>query len=154
MLVLFAIIGTGALWLTFIWLAAAIVASQFSAQKGYGEKAGLVTGTLLTFIGAFAWALWPARDVSRWNVHKGLTGKEKGTLAAVVGVVAAVGAYLVVTLDASTAGRIGLIVVVIMFIVIAAALVKSVSIAQATGGKTMSELRAEREGAGTGAVEA
>jgi hypothetical protein len=44
MLVLFSIIGAGALWLTFTWLAAAIVASQFSAQKGYGEKPGLVTG--------------------------------------------------------------------------------------------------------------
>lgn len=145
--VLFSIIGAGALWLTFIWLAAAIVASQFSAQKGYGEKTGLVTGTMLSFVGAFAWALWPARDVSRWNVHKGLSGKEKGALAAVVAVIAAVGIYLVATLDASTGGRIGLIVVVIMFVVIAAALVKSVSIAQATGGKTMSELRAERDSA-------
>jgi hypothetical protein len=152
MLVLFSVIGAGALWLTFTWLAAAIVASQFSAQKGYGEKPGLVTGAMLTFMGAFAWAVWPAREVSRWNVHKGLTGKEKGALVAVVGIVAVVGAYLVATLDASTAGRIALIVVVIMFIVIAAAIVKSVSIAQATGGKTMSELRAERDRAG--AIEA
>jgi hypothetical protein len=147
MLVLFSIIGTGALWLTFIWLGSAIVASQFSAQKGYGEKPGLVTGAMLTFFGAFAWAVWPAREVSRWNVHKGLSGREKGVFGAVVVLIAALGGYLAATRDASTVGRIGLILVVIMFLAIAAALVKSVSIAQATGGKTMSELRAERDSA-------
>ena len=147
MLVLFSIIGPEALWLTFIWLASAIVASQFSAQKGYGEKPGLVTGIMVSFIGAFAWAVWPAREVSRWNIHPGLKGPQLGVLGAIVGGIAIVGGYLVATIDASTGGRVGLIAVVIMFIAIGAALVKSVSVAQATGGKTMSELRAERDSA-------
>jgi hypothetical protein len=146
MRMLFAIIGAGALWLTFVWLASAIVASQFAHVKGYGEKTGLVTGTILSVVGAFIWAVWPPREVSRWKVHQGLGSTEKAVLAVVEVVLLAVGAYLVATIDASTAGRIGLVALVVMVLVIAAALVKTVSIAQTTGGKTMAELRAEREG--------
>jgi hypothetical protein len=142
-----AVIGPGALWLTFVWLASAIVASQFSAQKGYGEKTGLVTGTVLTILGAFVWAVWPAREVSRWNIHEGLSEGERIVMIGVVAVLALAGIYFVVTSDASAAGRIGLVAVVIMTCVIAAALVKVVSIMQSTGGKTMAELRAEREAA-------
>lgn len=140
-----AVIGAAALWLTFVWLAAAIVASAFSAQKGYGEKVGLVTGTFLSLVGAFVWAVWPARDVSRWNVHQGLTSANKALLAVVEVVLVAIGVYVVTTVDASSAGRIGLIAVVIMGLVIAAGLVKLLSISQETGGKTMAELRAERD---------
>jgi hypothetical protein len=148
MRVLFSVIGTAALWLTFVWLASAIVASQFSEQKGYGEKTGLVTGIITSILGAFVWAVWPPREVSRWNIHEGLGSTERGVLAGIELVIAAVGAYVVATIDASTAGRIGLVAVVIMVLVIAAALVKTVSIVQTTGGKTMAELRAERETAG------
>jgi uncharacterized Tic20 family protein len=142
-----AVIGAGALWLTFVWLASAIVASQFSYHKGYGEKVGLVTGTIGSVVGAFAWALWPAREVSRWNIHQGLNGTERGVLIGLEVVLAVVGIFLVATIDASFAGRLGLIAVVVMAMAIAAALVKVVSIMQATGGKTMAELRAEREAA-------
>jgi len=142
-----AVIGAGALWLTFVWLASAIIASQFSLHKGWGEKPGLVTGTMLTVAGAFVWAVWPARDVSRWNVHEGLSGREKGVLAGVELVLLAAGAYFVATIDAGGAGKIGLVVVMIMLLVIAAGLVKVASIAATTGGKTMAELRAERESA-------
>ena len=34
---LIAVIGAAALWLTFVWLASAIIASLLSAAKGYGE---------------------------------------------------------------------------------------------------------------------
>jgi hypothetical protein len=144
---LIAVIGTGALWLTFVWLASAIIASQFSLQKGFGEKTGLVTGIILSVVGAFVWAVWPAREVSRWKIHAGLTSSERIAMGVILGILAIVGIFLVVTIDASGGGRIGLVAVVIMLLVIAAALVKVVSIMQSTGGKTMAELRAEREGA-------
>jgi hypothetical protein len=144
---LLAVIGAGALWLTFVWLASAIIASQFSLQKGYGEKTGLVTGIILTVLGAFVWAVWPAREVSRWNIHEGLTSTERTTMGVILAVLAIAGIFFIVTIDASGGGRIGLVAVVIMVLVIAAALVKVVSIMQAAGGKTMAELRAEREGA-------
>jgi hypothetical protein len=142
-----AVIGSGALWLTFVWLAAAIVASQFSYHKGYGEKTGLVTGIVGTIVGAFIWAVWPAREVSRWNIHEGLSGGQRTTLIVIEAVIALAGIYFVVTSDASATGRIGLVAVVIMVAVIAAGLVKVASIMQSTGGKTMAELRAEREAA-------
>jgi hypothetical protein len=142
-----AVIGAGALWLTFAWLAAAIVASLFSAQKGYGEKYGLVTGTMLSVVGAFIWAVWPAQEVSRWKIHEGLGNTARIVLVVIEIVVLIVGIFLVASIDASSSGRIGLVAVVIMALVIAAALVKAVSIARTTGGKTMAELRAERDAA-------
>jgi hypothetical protein len=143
---LFAVIGPEALWLTFVWLASAIIASQFSLQKGYGEKTGLVTGVIGTLLGAFVWAVWPAREVSRWNIHEGLTSTQRTTMGVILAVLAIVGIFFVVTIDAGAGGKIGLAAVVIMALVIAAGLVKVVSIMQSTGGKTMAELRAEREG--------
>jgi hypothetical protein len=140
-----AVIGPEALWLTFVWLASAIVASIFSQMKGYGEKAGLVTGTILTLLGAFIWAVWPAQEVSRWRIHAGLGGTEKVVLAILVVIVVAAGAIVVASIDAGAGGRIGLVAVVIMLAVIVAALVKSLSISRETGGKTMAELRGELE---------
>lgn len=142
---LIAVIGTAALWLTFVWLGAAIVASLFSDHKGYGEKYGLMTGIVLSVLGAFIWAVWPAREISRWRLHAGMGGTGKAVLAALVAVVLIVGAVVVVTADASALGRLGLAALALMGATIAAALVKSVAIVQAVGGKTMAELRAERE---------
>jgi amino acid transporter len=140
-----AVIGPEALWLTFVWLASAIIASAFSAAKGYGEKPGLVTGTVLTLLGAFVWAVWPAKEVSRWKIHRGLGSTEKTVLGVVVGIIVLAGVFVVVSVDAGAGGKIGLAAVVIMAAVIAAALVKAVSISRETGGKTMAELRAELE---------
>jgi hypothetical protein len=143
-----AVIGPEALWLTFVWLASAIVASLFAAQKGYGEKTGLVTGTVLTLLGAFIWAVWPAQEISRWKIHQGLSTTEKVVVAvAMVGIVVA-GVIIMTSVDASTGGKIGLLAVVIMLAVIIAALVKAISISRETGGKTMAELRAELEARG------
>jgi hypothetical protein len=142
----FAVIGTAALWLTFVWLASAIAASNFARQKGFGEKTGLVTGIVLSFIGAAIWAVWPAREVSRWRLHGGLDSTGKAVMAVAVAVVVVAGAIAVATIDASTAGQLGIVAVVVMAALIAAALVKSVAISQASGGKTLAELRAEREG--------
>ena len=48
-------LGATALYLVLVWLASAIIASWFSGRAGYGEKAGLATGLLLTAAGAVIW---------------------------------------------------------------------------------------------------
>jgi hypothetical protein len=64
-----ALLGAKALYLLFIWLLSAIVASWLSDRKGYGEKPGLATGLLLTFVGVIVWLVWPAKDASRWKIQ-------------------------------------------------------------------------------------
>jgi len=144
---LLAVIGTAALWLTFVWLGSAIIASLLSEVKGYGEKWGLVTGIVFSVLGAFIWAVWPPREISRWKLHEGLSGPARTTLIVVEVILLAASAYFVATIDASGAGRIGLVAVALMVVVIAAALVYTIDIQRATGGKTMAELRTERQAA-------
>jgi hypothetical protein len=146
----FAVIGAAALWLTFVWLASAIAASAFSKQKGYGEKTGLVTGVVLSLMGAAVWAVWPAREVSRWRMHEGFSSTGRIAVIAAIAVVVVVGGVVGASIDASTAGKLGIAAVVLMAAVIVAAVGKSIAIAQSTGGKTLSELRAERETAAQG----
>jgi hypothetical protein len=67
-----AVIGAKALYLLFIWLLSAIVASWLSNRKGYGERWGLGSGLLLTVGGVVVWLLVPAREGSRWNPKGGL----------------------------------------------------------------------------------
>jgi hypothetical protein len=62
-------IGSLALWLIYLWLGSAIVASYLSARKGYGEKLGLAFGMLLSVVGALIWLVWPARADSRWKLQ-------------------------------------------------------------------------------------
>ena len=57
MTVIVALIGAKALYLMFLWLASAIIGSWLSSRAGYGEKPGLATGLLLTFVGAIIWLL-------------------------------------------------------------------------------------------------
>ena len=63
-----ATIGALALYLLFIWLASAIAGSYLSQRKGYGEKAGLASGLLLSVLGALAWLFVPAKPGSEWRV--------------------------------------------------------------------------------------
>ena len=65
----FALLGAAALWLMYLWLLSAIVASYLSTRKGYGEKAGLGTGMVLSVVGVIIWLLWPARADSRWKLQ-------------------------------------------------------------------------------------
>jgi hypothetical protein len=78
-----ALLGVKGLYLLFIWLASAIVASWLSDRKGYGERAGLATGLLLTFVGVIVWLVWPPKIDSRWKVQGPLPfGKRSGETVA------------------------------------------------------------------------
>jgi hypothetical protein len=64
-----AVIGATALYLLFVWLASAIAASWLSDRKGYGEKAGLATGLLLSAVAVVVWLVMPARAASLWKTE-------------------------------------------------------------------------------------
>ncbi|HEX2232559.1 MAG TPA: hypothetical protein VHG69_04260 [Thermoleophilaceae bacterium] len=72
-----AAIGSQALWLTYVWLASAIVASYLSYRKGYGEGLGLAFGLLLSVIGVIVWLVWPPRPDSRWKLQGPIGSKGK-----------------------------------------------------------------------------
>ena len=72
-----ALLGAKALYLLLIWLASAIVASWLSNRKGYGERPGLASGLLLTFVGAIIWLVWPARSDSLWKTEGPLPKRHK-----------------------------------------------------------------------------
>jgi hypothetical protein len=65
-------LGVKALYLTYVWLLSAVVGSWLSDRKGYGERPGLITGLLLSAVGAVIWLLWPAKADSRWKVQGAL----------------------------------------------------------------------------------
>jgi hypothetical protein len=62
-----ALLGAKALWITYLWLASAIVASYLSGRKGYGERPGLASGLLLNVIGVVIWLVIPAKADSYWK---------------------------------------------------------------------------------------
>ena len=64
-----ALIGAKALWLLYAWLLSTIAASWLSDRKGYGEKAGLASGLLLSVVGVLVWLVWPAKADSRWKLQ-------------------------------------------------------------------------------------
>jgi fucose permease len=63
----FALLGASALWLLYLWLLSAIVASYLAGRKGFSEKAGLATGLLLHVVGVIIWLAWPAKPGSKWK---------------------------------------------------------------------------------------
>jgi hypothetical protein len=66
-----AAIGAKALYLVYIWLLSAITASELSRSKGYGEKAGLGTGLLLSILGPLIWLAIPPKDATaEWHERK------------------------------------------------------------------------------------
>lgn len=84
MTVVVAAIGVKALYLTFLWLGSAIVASWISARKGYGERPGLAAGLILSIVGVVVWLVWPARADSRWKIQGPIPGRRKKTVAEVL----------------------------------------------------------------------
>lgn len=62
-----AVIGVTSLYLLYSWLMSAIVASDLSDRKGYGEKLGLAFGLLGAVIGVIVWLFVPAKAGSPWS---------------------------------------------------------------------------------------
>ena len=65
----FAAIGAKALYLLFVWLISAALASWLSDRKGYGERGGLTLGLLLSALGLLIVLLLPGRPGSRWKLE-------------------------------------------------------------------------------------
>jgi hypothetical protein len=78
----FALLGVKALYLLFLWLASAIAASWLSDRKGYGERAGLATGLVLSVVGVLVWLVWPARPDSKWKVQGRIPRRGSGQTVA------------------------------------------------------------------------
>ncbi len=76
-----AAIGAKSLLLLYLWLGSAIAASWLSNRKGYGEKAGLVTGLLLSVLAVVIWLVYPAKPDSRWKLQ-GPLGRGDGRTVA------------------------------------------------------------------------
>ena len=145
---LLAVIGAAALWLTFVWLGSAIIASLLSEAKGYGEKVGPRDRHDSSACSARSHGPCGRRARSRaGSCTSGLSGPARTTLIVVEVILLAASVYFVTSIDASSGGRIGLIAVALMVLVIAAALIYTIDIQRATGGKTMAELRTERQAA-------
>lgn len=60
-------IGVLALYLLFAWLVSAAAGSWLTERKGYGERAGLMLGLLLSVAGLLAALALPARAGSAWR---------------------------------------------------------------------------------------
>jgi len=69
MIAIYAVIGSKALYLLFIWLLSAAGAAWLAERKGYGERFGLTCGLLLTVVGLLIVLLLPGRPGSRWKVE-------------------------------------------------------------------------------------
>jgi hypothetical protein len=76
-----ATLGANAFWLLYLWLASAITTSWLSNYKGYGEKWGLGTGLLLSFIGVIVWLIVPAKSDSKWAARRRGEDPDKVTTA-------------------------------------------------------------------------
>ena len=69
MITVIALLGAKGLYLLFLWLASAIIASWLSDRKGYGEKPGLATGLLTSAVAIVVWLVWPAKKDSKWKLQ-------------------------------------------------------------------------------------
>jgi hypothetical protein len=72
-----ALLGVKALWLTYLWLGSAILASWLSNRKGYGERPGLASGLLLSLIGVIVWLIVPARQESAWKREGAIPSRKR-----------------------------------------------------------------------------
>jgi hypothetical protein len=81
MITVIGLLGSGALYLTYAWLASAVVGSFLSSRKGYGERPGLAAGLLLNVLGVVLWLVWPAKKDSRWALQGPLGRRSDKTVA-------------------------------------------------------------------------
>jgi hypothetical protein len=68
-MIVVAVIGAQALYLLFVWLLSAAIASWISDRKGYGEKVGLAFGLILSAIGLLIVLVLPGRPGSKWKTE-------------------------------------------------------------------------------------
>ena len=80
MIVVFALIGAKALYLTFAWLLSAAIAAVVSERKGYGERVGLAFGLILTVAGLLIVLLLPGRPGSKWKTEGWLPRRRRGAV--------------------------------------------------------------------------
>jgi hypothetical protein len=73
-----AAVGAKAFYLLMVWLASAIGSAELSKRKGYGEKWGLGTGLLLSFLGLIIWIFVPPRPNSPWRQRQQRERTAKG----------------------------------------------------------------------------
>jgi hypothetical protein len=64
---IFALIGSKALYLLFVWLISAASAAWIADRKGYGERVGLTFGLILSAIGLLFVLILPGRPGSAWK---------------------------------------------------------------------------------------
>ncbi len=70
-------LGAKALGLMYIWLLSCIAAAYISDRKGYGDRAGLATGMILSIVGPIIWLVVPAKTESKWKTVGAWGGKER-----------------------------------------------------------------------------
>ena len=88
----FAASGAIYLYLCYAWLLSAIVSSELSRSKGYGEKVGLGTGLILTILGVLIWLAIPPKDATaEWHERKPWQRRQKPREAEMTGDAAATG---------------------------------------------------------------
>lgn len=98
MTLVLAAIGAKALYLVYIWLLSAIAASELSRSKGYGEKAGLGTGLLLSVLGPLIWLVIPPKDATaEWNERKPWQKRRKPREAEMSGDAAEAGSHTAIS---------------------------------------------------------
>ena len=67
----FAATGAIYLYLLYAWLLSAIFSAELARSKGYGEKAGLGTGLILSVLGPLIWLMIPPKDENaEWHERK------------------------------------------------------------------------------------
>ena len=68
-MIVVATIGARALYLLFVWLLSAAMASWVSDRKGYGERVGLAFGLILSAVGLLIVLVLPGRPGSKWRLE-------------------------------------------------------------------------------------
>jgi len=68
-MIVVALIGARALYLLFVWLLSAAMASWVSDRKGYGERVGLAFGLILSAVGLLIVLVLPGRPGSKWKLE-------------------------------------------------------------------------------------
>jgi hypothetical protein len=77
-MIVFGLIGAKALYLLFVWLISAAIATWVSDRKGYGEQLGLAFGLILSAIGLVIVLLLPGRPGSKWKTQGWLPPRRSG----------------------------------------------------------------------------